>query len=248
MKPGYIPKAERKTLESDMSPIKKCYKCDWEKDITFFFRSARTKDGLMACCKDCCKDYRHSSSSISLQKRKDSQRAYYEANKKAILQRSVQWNREHPESQRTWAELNKEAYREYRRRRHASRKLSDPRYVSIRNIRGQVLKYLKSEGKKLKTTEALLGYTYPVFFEAMGLAPNLHHLDHKIPVSWFLEDASVSVIFDIRNLQWLSNVENLSKSNKFAHPVSSDYWIVVRDYLKEVYKPQISVVDCYILY
>ena len=219
---------------------KVCNKCNTQKPIDSFFKNKCTKDGLQVYCKVCHTEDTNNRKASNPQRYKDYTTKFYEANKESVLKRSKQWNKDHPAILIEWQQLNPQAYKRYRANTHNKRKLIDLQYVLIRNIRGQVNKYIKAEGKKHQTTENLLGYSYETFINILGYASQSQHLDHKIPVSWFVSDAPVSAIFNLNNLQWLSQIENTTKSNRFAHPVALCYYKEIIPLIRDQYKSQVK--------
>jgi hypothetical protein len=58
-------------------------------------------------------------------------------------------------------------------------------------------------------------------------------IDHKIPLSWFKNDTPPNIPNDFRNLHLKNKSENSSKKNYYMDGVSEDYWVIVKEYLKE---------------
>jgi hypothetical protein len=138
---------------------------------------------------------------------KDIQRAYYIKNRDKVLANSSRYHK------KKWAE-------------NASFRL-------ISTIRRYVGFFVKG---KRQRTEVLLGYTYKQLISHLGGPPkNGEHVDHIVPISWFIPGTPVSVIWALPNLQLLPATENIKKGNSFAHPITKEYYNHILPYLKEEY-------------
>lgn len=94
---------------------------------------------------------------------------------------------------------------------------------------------------KVNTTEIMLGYSYNTLIECLGKVPDLNeNIDHKIPITWFIDIADCKLINNLNNLQILTKSENSKKNNFYSHPVSFEYFEMVKDKLKPQYKNKIS--------
>ena len=67
------------------------------------------------------------------------------------------------------------------------------------------------------------------------------HVDHKIPISWFIYKTSPNIVNDLRNLQPLSSKQNFVKNNKYSHPIEESYYNIVMEYILPKYKKFIKV-------
>lgn len=113
-------------------------------------------------------------------------------------------------------------------------KISRKEYKRINKLIWRVSKY-KSQSKVGKYTN-LLGWTKADFLTKFGEIPDFHHIDHKIPISWFNKEAPVSIINNLENLQLLNRRENLSKNNRYANTVSEKFIILAKPHLKPEYQ------------
>jgi len=87
--------------------------------------------------------------------------------------------------------------------------------------------------KNGRLTEQMLGYTYKDLINSLGRCPNENeHIDHKVPITWFKDYSNYRLINDLRNLHILTRFENLSKNNKYAHPISFEYFELIKDEIK----------------
>jgi hypothetical protein len=105
-------------------------------------------------------------------------------------------------------------------------------YNTYRNFRSNFSKrYINKLGKK---TFDVLDYTFEDFVNQIGLKKKNFHLDHKIPVTWFKEFIP-NQVYDLRNLHWIPDKENLQKANSWAHPVDIVYFNLIERNIKEEY-------------
>jgi len=192
--------------------------------------------------------------------RKEYQKQYRTDNKDIIKEKvkfynKKYWieNKENKKKNRKKHQLdNPELYKEYNKNFH----IKNPSYLKEyeqktnilyphlrkwRNLLSQTLKRLNKE--KLTSTQTLLGYSsqeLKEYLDNMGMDWNYHHIDHKIPVTWFKSDTPVHIVNDLRNLQPLPPQENRTKLNTFMTPVPSDYLEMVGKWIKEEYKKDLA--------
>lgn len=85
-----------------------------------------------------------------------------------------------------------------------------------------------------------LGYTKNDFLDKFPIIPEGYHVDHCVPLSWFKQEAPLSISCSLDNLQLLSAVDNLEKSNKFAHyPTSYESFEKIIKYIKPEYEKKL---------
>ena len=156
-------------------------------------------------------------------------------NKEVINACSKRYRDSHPgkrlERDRKYREENREKVRKINTDYGNMRYRTDSIYRLQTILRQQIVDYIKY--KKNERTAQLLGYTAQDFINRYGEGLTGQHIDHKIPKSWFKEDAPINVVWHLDNLQWLDGVENDSKGNRYAHPVSESYLQQVLPYIKE---------------
>ena len=113
-------------------------------------------------------------------------------------------------------------------------------YDKIRKLVARVCDY-KNQPKNDNTVK-LLDWTLEDLVNKLGsLEPN-SHIDHKIPITWFTLDAPISIINHLDNLQYLDSHDNRSKSNRFSHPISLNYYDLILPYIKKEYYTKIQCV------
>lgn len=111
-------------------------------------------------------------------------------------------------------------------------------------IGGMVRRVLKYKSVKKTTTKCeLLGWSKVDFVQKIGPLIPGSHIDHKIPVSWFVQDAPVSIINNLENLQMLSCQQNTSKRNRYCHPVSRSYLTLASSYIKPSYLLKCKILE-----
>ena len=94
---------------------------------------------------------------------------------------------------------------------------------------------------KTKTTFEILGYDKNDLLKSLGRYPNQEEsIDHKVPVSWFVEYTDIKLINHLENLQILSTKDNLIKSNTFAHKISKNYYELIKNKIKPKYLNKIN--------
>ncbi len=194
--------------------MKQCKICKEHKELGQFSSSKVNAGGKVPRCKSCVKA---------------------KVNKEAQKAASKRYRDRHPEKRferdKLYRQHNSNKVREMRNKRLKERYREDPIYRLQTILRQQVVDYIKH--KKNERTAQLLGYTAEDFIARYGEGGVNDHIDHKIPKSWFKDDAPINIVWHIENLHWLSGVENCSKYNKFCHPVSNHYLQLALPHVKK---------------
>lgn len=194
-----------------------CSKCGEHKPITEFTKHKNSKHGVLNTCKLCRKEqakewrvnnpnYHKTYRLNNMDKFREKSKRYYNKNREEIL------------SKREWGEKEKSNYNEYRR----LRKLTDPEYKLIENLRRRTRDFIKSGGNN---TSELLGcsksflkkYLEEQFTDGMSWDNYGFygwHIDHKIPLSSAKSEEELKSLIHYTNLQPLWMKDNLTKSNK----------------------------------
>ena len=165
--------------------MKKCTKCKVDKPLIDFSKDKYRKDGLESRCKVC---------------KKTSSRDHYQNNKEYYKE----YGRENKQKIKDYYQNNKDAFR-----------VAQSRWQKNNKDKGNA-KQAKRRATKLQATPqwADLGKIQEVYKEAQRLTELLGiemHVDHIVP----LQGTLVSGLHVETNLQILTAVENLRKSNKF---------------------------------
>mgnify|MGYP003436258720 CR=1 FL=1 len=147
---------------------KKCIVCKIIKDLSFFGKSSRCKDGHINQCKECKKKYLYEYSENNkdkikiIQKKyndsnKDKRKVYYETNKEIIRSNYKSWYSENSESvsnrtkiwyyenkerkietAKIWNLENKDLVNEYRRNWSKNKRINDPLFAITENIKSSI--------------------------------------------------------------------------------------------------------------
>ena len=186
---------------------KVCSKCKQTKSITEYGKDKTKNDGLNTWCKVCVCNY-------------------YQNNKSQHLDRSKRWKNE-----------NSDKWKSYMKQYHIENKIQNPHIYKWRDLLWGSIKRLG--GNKESSTHNLLKYSPQELKEHLdkhGMNWETDHIDHKIPITWFIETTPPYIANDLRNLQPLNDIENKSKRNNYSHPIDKEYYNLVIKYIKEKYK------------
>ena len=195
---------------------KQCKTCKQEKLLEDYYNSKGNKGGKVPNCKSCMRV------GVNPENVKAASKRYRDRHPEKRLERDRRYRKENPEK-------IKEARRAYQNEKYKS----DPIYRTQRKLRSQLIEYLRHNKNEL--TAKLLKYTTEDFLSYHGEGNEDDHIDHKIPSSWFRDDAEVSLVWHLDNLQWLPAIENQSKSNRYMTPVSESYLRKALPFIKEEY-------------
>jgi hypothetical protein len=116
----------------------------------------------------------------------------------------------------------------------------------------RLLRNTISQLKTTKTdkTQKLLGYSATELFKYLGNKSNpTDHIDHNIPLSWLIPATPPNLACNLNNLSWLSENENLAKNNKYANPVTLDYYNQLKHFIKDEFQNRFiqqanMMIDC----
>lgn len=189
------------------------------KPISDFGKKAASKDGLDYYCRICRKSYYNN--------KKYDRKQYQSLYKRVISEERKLYLKEYNLK-------NKHKYIGKYKIIKVEKGTNDTRTIKkINNLVHRTLNY-KNE-KKLKLSKNYLGWTKHCFIKKFGNIPKDYHIDHKIPVSWFLKHTPINIINSLDNLQLLYKDDNLKKRNKFCHPVSIEFFELVKSYISNFY-------------
>ena len=194
--------------------MKTCKICKEEKPLEEYYNGKNYKGGKQPRCKICMQK------SVKKDIQNAASKRYRDRYPEKRLERNRKYREENPERMR-------KIHTDYGNMRYRT----DPIYRLQSILRQQIVDYIKH--KKNERTAHILGYTAKDFITRYGEGTTTDHIDHKIPKSWFKEDAPVNVVWHLDNLHWLDGVENDSKGNRYAHIVSENYLQQALPYVKE---------------
>ena len=181
-----------------------------------------------------------------------------------IQSKYIQWKELNPDYYQEWYQANKQKVQEYHKKYYRENREAKKEYYSDwrSENREHVNAYAKERRSKLPhehryrnlikrvleqkdTVEYLeLGYNSVELLshlEVFTLDWRKNHIDHKVPVSWFKQTTPISIVNSLENLQVLSASENIAKSNKFAHPISENYYNIILKYIKKNYISRLEI-------
>lgn len=99
--------------------MKRCSRCNTEKEDHAFGKNSSKKDGLTTYCKECIKSYYIVWDNENPESRKKAQKKYRENNKEKTFQATKKWRKENREKvnliKRVWRFLNRERINEQKR-------------------------------------------------------------------------------------------------------------------------------------
>lgn len=214
--------------------LKYCPSCQRNLEISCFYKSKQTKDGLYGFCKECSKRYKqnkeyfkeyyHSKGHKSFvkyrksNKRKEAERKYNKSEKGKICRKKSY--RKYIESGKL-SKRNKERYDSdinFRIKRLLRIRVS----LALKNSQksGHTLNLLGCSVEELKT-HLEMQFEPGMTWENLGKGEGKWQIDHVIPCSYFdlTKEENQRICFNYRNLQPLWAKDNLEKSNSVSDNV-----------------------------
>ena len=207
---------------------KVCNICLIEKDLCDFYVDKTYKDGVSNKCKQCENERGRKYNIKNREKIKSLRKEYYIKNREKQLSLQKEHyikNREKELSRsKEYRIKNRERKNEYER----NRKLNDPIFKLIGNVRTRLYEYLKTTGiTKNKRTFDIVGCSPPElkehiskqFIDGMSwdkMGKEIH-IDHIIPLSSAKTEEEIYKLSHYTNLQPLWAEDNLKKSNNLHY-------------------------------
>lgn len=220
---------------------KRCNECGIIKPVSEFGKETRAKNGYKPRCKDCLNKYYRENYHKYRDNKLSKLKIKYKENPEKFIERvknNPQESQQRIKTKQLWREKNRTKLREAALSYYKKNRLN-PEYNINRRVRSTIYKLLTTKKKK---TFDLLGYSIDDLIKTLGRYPTPdHHIDHKIPISWFASGTPINLICDLRNLHLLNSHENVRKHNCFAHPISSDYYDDIKDQIKNKYQNLIKI-------
>jgi hypothetical protein len=174
---------------------------------------------------------------ITSESKKEYNRNYYLKNKKKINQVNKRNYEAHKDviayKQRLYVKNNKDSINAYKRGHYAE----NPHYYRLRTVLRNFLKR-KNLGKE-DSYFKIIGYSLKQFEEKFPIIFSGYHIDHKIPVSWFVDTVPVQIANSLENLQLIKGLDNLCKNNIRCDKVSKEYFEQCLPYIKNEYTQQV---------
>ena len=204
--------------------VKKCGKCEIEKNYSEFHKRKKSKDGLMSWCKCCAKKYCEANKEIIKERNKEwrqDNKEYLEKYKKQYRQE----NKEHyNEYKKQYRQENKDSVNEYYKQYTKKRKKTDPLFKMSGNLRSRTSQAFKRNGYSKNTkTQQMLGVSWDVckahienqFTKGMNWDNyGEWHIDHIIPLASANTEKELIKLCHYSNLQPLWAEDNMNKGSK----------------------------------
>jgi len=208
--------------------MKICSKCKIQKDLSDFYKSKSSNDGLYSVCKECdkqrCLEYYKSNSEYIIKKKKE----YTMENSESVKEYQNQYRSENKDKLKLIRESNKEYFKnwwdENKEKASIYGKRYRDKYPHVKACRNVLRSCINRMGLvKESSTFELLKYTPEDFknhIESLfidGMSWDNYgkwHVDHITPISKFDKNTPLHIINSLDNLQPLWAYDNLSKSNK----------------------------------
>ena len=206
--------------------MKQCCTCKISKSLDNFYKSKFSLDGKQRQCKAC----RKLSDKPELSKVRS--KRYRDTHLEIVKAKSKAWRDANPNYSIEYYYDNKEEWLKRTARYSAAKYEKDPLYRIQRILSSQVWYFLAGKAKSQRTMK-LIGYTLQDFVNKLGERKPGFDIDHKIPVTWFTEEAPLSLIWHLDNLQWMEAKQNKAKGNRHMHPVPESYLQQALPYIRE---------------
>lgn len=211
---------------------KQCTKCLLQKEIKYFSKDKKTKDGLKHFCKDCVKA---------------DNKKYYSENRKKIISDKIKYQKSLPEGKKKEYDRNyrlknpekfkkyekikrqKQKFKEWRNKYEKQKRDKDPS-IKLRTYVSNRIRHTLKKNLSFKDSSCLNYLPYTVeqlkqhleeqftsnmTWENYGI---LWHIDHIIPQFLLpfssMKDENFLVCWGLKNLRPLEKSENLRKGKK----------------------------------
>jgi hypothetical protein len=205
--------------------MKKCTKCNKEKELIEFSIDKHNKNGLCSGCKSCGKEYRKANK----ERIKEQKKEYYKANKehkKQYRKEYYQANKEQVKEQvKEYRKDNREKLNKYGLEYEKRERLKNPLFKMKKNLRTRTWAAFRNKGyDKNNKTQEILGADWEVckahierqFKERMNWGNQGEwHIDHIIPLSSVNTQKELTTLCNYQNLQPLWAKDNIEKSAKY---------------------------------
>jgi hypothetical protein len=190
--------------------MKKCRNCKIEQSYDNFPKRSASSDGYALYCRNC---------------KKQADRQHYLKNRDKINKQNL----------KNYTQ-NKSRYKKQSLKSYHRLKENKQHINYWRNILRNTLEKLNQQ--KTQSTKTSLGYSaleLKQHLDNLGMDWKADSIDHKIPITWFIPITPPSIVNDLRNLQPMLLVENITKSNRRADIVDNEYLQEVLPFIKKQY-------------
>jgi hypothetical protein len=224
-----------------LGKIKICSKCGYEGDIANFRQdytidyNRPTKSQIKGTCKKCRRSSINECNSSPEVKKARAKKEWERVKSNPILLEK--------KKQKDKVYYSKPETKRKRCQQVLSLRAKDPSSYRWRKLLWNAYKQVGKVKPNDTNTIELLGYTSTDLDNRLGVKPTkTAQIDHLIPLNWFILDTPPSISCDLRNLEWKTQSENASKSNRYADPVCLEYYDLIINYIRDEYKSQIKVI------
>jgi hypothetical protein len=209
--------------------MKKCYECNVEKELIYFNRNKRSKDGYHYTCCDCKKLNYHK----TYEKDKINKKDYYNSNKELISEKGKTFYKNNKDKKLEYQIYYYHTHKKEVNKQKKERRDSNPLYKLTVSIRNAISKSLRNKNfSKRSKTYQILGCSFDEFqiyiqsqFENWmewtnhgvytGNYNETWQYDHIKPVSLGLNEEEIIKLNHYTNFQPLCSRKNLEKLNHF---------------------------------
>jgi len=218
-----------------LGKIKICSTCGFEGDISLFRNDYTinydkpSKTQITGTCKECRRNKINKNNSCPEKKKRRAKREWDRVSSNPeLLKRKKERSKiyhSQPRVKKMRSQYNLE-----------SRKKAPHLYRWRKLLWNAYKQNGETKPKNLKTIDAL-GYSSIELFNHLGIKPTPDsQIDHLVPLNWFISTTPPNITCDLRNLEWKTLSHNVSKSDRYADPILSDYYEVILQYIKDDYK------------
>jgi hypothetical protein len=207
--------------------MKKCNKCKLELPLESFGKESRAKNGYKPRCKKCMNEYYNSKIHLYMDKKSETQKRRYYSKSEEISKKNLEYYYNNKESVL-------KAHSEYIKLKCKS----DLYFKSLCYFRTMIRRSIRTE---CNLNKDVFGFDRSDLIKSLNYI-NLEdkHIDHKIPISWFEYGTDLKIIFSLENLRLVDSKENILKGNKYSTEVSEEYYLQVKNLIKDKFKNKVT--------
>jgi hypothetical protein len=232
-----------------------CLRCNIFKEFIGFSKSKTTYDGLQSACKECKKIdgrvWRENNpnqvlinSVKHMETRKLKNKEFYTKNKKSVSLKQKEYQKLNPKiaqkANKKWRKNNKGYYADYMKKYRQK----FPHISRWRNLLKRTIEKLEINKQSLEgNTKTLMGYSYLELknhLTNLNMDWDVHEIDHNVPITWFKNSTPINLVNHLANLKPITKIDNIKKSNKRMDLVDKEYFLLIKNYIKEEFLPYVK--------
>ena len=210
--------------------MKKCSKCNQDKEYSNFYKKTSSKDGYGPICKECRTQYNADSKDLTQQyykenkeKYQESSKKYYKNNKEKVNNKSIKWQNKNPlkskQTQKKWHKNNREYHKIWRKNKWDN----DPNF-KLRILLGNRLNEVLKKNKTYKSSniielldcslDEVKNHLQQQFKKEMnwGNHGTIWEIDHIIPCARF----NMALVEEQKKCFHFSNLQPLFKTTEIS--------------------------------